>query len=108
MSTLAKVLSEDEDKLEFAQVEEFTPEFINQLGNEAELDKVLFRILKPHAHAARTEYEKRKTQQKTREEWLQVIVNNQNNLRVTQDRIRQLASKQAEQNSSGSNGSLSR
>ena len=100
MSALAKILSED-DKLEFGQVEEFTPEFISQLGNEAELDKVLFRIMKPHAYAARSEWEKRKNEQKKREEWLAVIVDHQNSLRLSQDRIRQLASKDPAQNNGG-------
>jgi catechol-2,3-dioxygenase len=100
MSTLAKILSEDE-KLEFAQVEEFTPEYINQLGNEAELDKVLFRIMKPHAHAARNDWEKRKTEQKKREEWLEVIVKNQNSLRMAQDRIKQLVTNSKEASPAG-------
>lgn len=108
MSTLAKILSEDE-KLEFAQVEEFSPEYISQLGNEAELDQVLFRIMNPHAFTARNDYEKKKAERKKREEWLQVIVNNQNNLRMAQDKIKQLASGMKDQNQGGNaTGSVSR
>lgn len=102
MPSIAKILSDEEhEKLELTQVEEISPEFVQDFGNQEELDQVLFRIMKPHAFVARNEYLKRKQEQERHKKWLDTITNGQLNLRVTQDLVKELANKSRNQNGNG-------
>lgn len=105
MPTQAKVLSEEEEKLHMTQVEEFSPEYLQDFGNQEELDQILFRLMQPHAYTARSEFEKRKSQQEQRKKWLDTILNNQTALHMTQDKVRQLADATRNQNNKTGNQS---
>ena len=101
MPTLAKILSEEEEKLELAEVENITPEFIQDFGNQENIDDVVFRIFAPHAHTAKNQYEERKKQQFAKEKWLATIVNNQNALLNTQSQVKSLVERLKTQNTNG-------
>ena len=100
MPVQEKILADDQADLNISAVEQVLPEYTSISAPE-EIDALVLKLFAPNASSAKDNFERRKVAQIARQKWLQTIVNNQNNLQLTTDRIRQLAAN----NNSSANGS---
>jgi len=92
-----KILADDQADLNISAVEQVLPEYTSISAPE-EIDAIILKLFAPNASSAKDNFERRKVAQIARQKWLQTIVNNQNNLALTADKIRQMAASNANSN----------